>query len=455
MLFFIWLWVLIVFLIFGINEDIEVKTAAIAALCVFFLGMISLSLSYPSGLWSPPSLFLAVLGIFHLGLTPFWIFDIKPELPLSYDSEWFYGPNGSLALQLVLIGVASFVLGSLFVSAMARKSSSESRSHESESQRALNMQYLGAVLLVIGVVMWGMISIQAGGLSIFFTSYRSFLVATGGTQLGYVYQLIGLGLGLTLIHSLERLLPRIAVLAFLLFAVLAFFIGLRGEVLFPIVVGLSVVAFRRKMPSFVLSTVIFVVVLALINIAKEVRRVGLGSSGFSWNEASPLAALEELGSTIRVVATVVDWHHFSSDEFREGDTYSVAIVRFWESITSPSTVLPATEDYRLMHTEVADRAGNIGGSIIGEAYHNFAVYGVVVVLILFGLLISYLAFNQNSLMSIALYIVIAIPLFNHIRNSFVPVVPFTIFGFVVLFVIAKIGTPKTEPIKEKPSLRQQ
>lgn len=443
-LLYFWFSFLLVILILGINPELENSAAAIFALVVFALGLTSICSVYPTGLWSPPSLFFIVMGIFHLGLTPFWIFKITPELGLSYDSQWFNGQTASVSLQIVAFSLISFVVGSLLILSIKSNSPRNVTTPNFNQPEFLQFQKYGSLILFTAVLLWFFFSFRSGGLAIFFSSYRNFLALTSNAPLTYIYLFIGLGLGLALIRPLDNLQSKFAVASFLVFAFIAFFIGLRGEVLFPSVAGLSVMAFSRKMPNFLASTILFIVALAIINTAKEIRRVGISSAGFSWAEARPLSALEELGSTIRVVAMTVNWHFYSGEPLRHGDTYTVFLARTWELLTDPAGRLPATEDFRLMHIEVANRASNIGGSIIGEAFHNFGVYGSVIILIVFGIIIGYFGIRHDSSVVIATYIVFAIPLFNHIRNSFVPVIPFIVFGLLLVLFLNRLHSTSHE-----------
>ncbi|GAA2043558.1 hypothetical protein GCM10009720_25530 [Yaniella flava] len=181
-----------------------------------------------------------------------------------------------------------------------------------------------------------------------------------------------------------------------------------------------------------------VALLALIATAKQIRATGLSASGLNTVDGSPVAALTELGSTLRVVATVVQWHE-AGDPFRLGDTYTVSIARAAEQVTLGAQRLPVYEDMRLFNVEILNRAGGIGGSVIGEAYHNLAEVGVVVIMAIIAIIMVAFSRGYGTASRMAIYIVVAVPLFNHIRNSFVPVVPAIVFGLIFVLVVIHVA----------------
>lgn len=448
----VWILLLACQVLIGSITESTSKTAAISGLLLLFGGIASLSAVTRTGFWSPGTLFLVVLGLFHLGLTPFWILNIDPDLPLNYDDIWYEGPPGALALEIVGLAITAYVIGVLCAilwSNRGEKTELKETILEIGSSNFVKSPFevAGPILLLLSVLIWAVLAIRAGGLGIFFSSYNTYLSATGSLQLGYVYFMVGIGFALTMAQPILSTLAKVAVASFVLFALFAFFIGLRGEVLFPTVVGISVLAFRRKMPGFFVTTFLLFGVLSLINLAREVRKAGLGAFGLSWYDVSPLSALAELGSSIRVVAVVVNWHHFSNEQFSMGKTYGVSILRLFESFSIRASQIPAGEDYRLMNVEIADRAGNIGGSIVAEAYHNFAIVGVVIVLTVFGAMFGVFSMRRHTFESIAIYAVIANTVFNHIRNSFVPVIPMSMFGLLLVLGILILAKQSQRAIR--------
>jgi len=420
---------------------LDVGTASVALEIVIILVICvgSLALNSPTGVWAPAPIFLIVLGVFHLGLAPYWVLGIDPNLPRSADYIWFSGPLGVKSLLLCGLAIVAYTLGVAVSTLHANRPQSLSKfvDVEIETSRTSWFANLGAVILTAGLVVWAFIAYSAGGLGIFVGPYQEFLALTKGSLLPKTYMVLGFGLVLTVMAPIKGL-RAFAVGAFLVFAFFAFFLGLRGEILFPLAAAVSVVSLRRRLPPAWVVLIGGVAVLALVNAAKVIRQsgfAGLSGDGFS---ASPFVAIGELGQSIRVVATTLSWHEVLDEPFRYGATYTVTIARALEALFAPNLRLPASQDFRLMNSEVADRAGAIGGSAVAESYHNFGPIGVIVVFVLLGLVLGAFSKTYLSAWTIALYAAISVPLLNHVRNSFVPVVPAILAGAAAVAVIALI-----------------
>ncbi|WP_226532015.1 O-antigen polysaccharide polymerase Wzy [Microbacterium paraoxydans] len=430
---FLFVWVAILVFLFVQSElaSPERNVLAVEAVVIFAFGVYCLSRSMAAGFWSPAALFLLVLAIFHISLVVHMLTGVDPELPRLADYAWFDGPAGAAALHLTSIGMAAYTAAALLRVALHHDRVRVAR--DDDDRLAARFAGIGAFVLLVGVLGWFWIASSTVGFGGITGSYQSFLAATQATDIHLTYPLIAVGLGLAVMTPL-RALQKVALVLFAVFAVFGFFLGLRGEVLFPLAVAVSIMATRRKMPNFALVAIGGLLLLTLINAAKQIRQAGLGESGFSLQDATPLAALSELGQTMRVVATVVNWHEFGGEPFRGGDTYTVAVSRLAEQLFLSERPSAAT-DFRLFNVEISTRAGNIGGSMIGEAYHNLDVGGVALVLALAGLLFASFSLGRRSPLELALYVVIAVPLYNHIRNSFVPVIPSIAVGVILVLVI--------------------
>lgn len=396
------------------------------------LGIVSLVRVLPLGFWSPANVFLIIVAFFHLGLAPFWIFEIDPQFARPDDQYWFAGAIGVLALRLVSLAIAGYVVAVLFSAAIRRRRVDIALIDSVQAPDARLYAVGGSLLLVGSVIAWVVIAVAAGGLAVFTGSYIQFLELTQSTPLPYVYIAIGIGLGMTMIAPI-RGWTAFAVVVFFAFAIIAFFIGLRGEVLFPVAVAATVMATRRRMPGGIRSIIVLVLGLALINLAQQIRLLGFAASNLETVQASPLNALGELGQTLRVVAHVAIWQIDQGDPLRWGETYTVSIARFLETIGGVPT--PAEGDYRLFNVEVSDRSGAIGGSVIAEAFHNFGYGGVVIVMMLLGIFFAAFSLAPRTPVVLAIYVTLAVPLFTHVRNSFVGVLPAFVLGLTFVFVV--------------------
>lgn len=424
-------------------ESPNMTWVLVECVVVAFGGVFSLSRILRAGVWSPACLFYIILALFHLGLVLAWIFGIDPDFTRATDYVWFSGPIATLSLVIVLLAMVSYLLGAaLYVT--FRPSQADTRvlgTLGDEQRETWSSAYAvaGAGLAIAGLVAWAVIGLSAGGVEIFTSSYFTWLSLTRDSPgLSWAYTAIAVGLGLAVMRRSLRIV-RIALIVFAAYACVAFFIGLRGEVLYPIAVAASVMAFARRMPRAAITVLAAVAALLLINVAKIVRQIGVAGGGIDWRSVDPLSALLEMGSTLRVVATTVIWHDINGEPLMHGATYVVSLARVMEALFNPSARPPAALDFRLMNSEVAARAGQIGGSAIAEAFHNFSILGVVVVFTIFGLLFGYFSSMRLNATRIAVYVCFAVPMFNHIRNAFVAVVPIFLLGLAFV-LLTRIGS---------------
>lgn len=420
--------------LFGIK-----KTAAFG-LVVFLLGLWTVARAFPGSYISPVSIFFIIFSLFHLGLVPFWLFDLPIELPLSNDLEWYDGERGVTALRYVIIGGAAYVFGALLVShkfdykslSAARRDFRPPTYTPEENRIARQISRIGGAMVLGALVWWVYLVNKAGGLALILTSYQEFLEATDKVDLSYAYLALSVGLGLLLITPLT-LGRGVIVAVFLIYGGTVFFLGLRGEVLYPAAVALSVLSYRKAPPRLRIVLPSLALGLAAAGVAKQVRQEGIGQGGLKSAMWDPLAGLSELGQTIRVVTETIRWHEGNYEPYMLGSTYTVSVVRVFENLggTRPE----ASEDFRLFNIEIANRVGPIGGSIIGEAHHNFALIGVVLVMLLMGVVVGLFSRQALKPFPLAIYVAFAGPMIVHVRNSFVPVIPGFLMVAAALIVV--------------------
>lgn len=425
-----------VLLILGGWWGITTRSAALLGILCFVAALVTLTRMAPTRAWSPAVIFLVVVGVFHLGLAPYWIWGIDAFAgDASSARDWFYAIEARDALYLVSLGITAFTFGASGSLLWGQLNSKGARIDQSAPRFAVLPRALstaGAVVLLSAILLWFIFAVQQGGLGVLIGSYSEFLDGTQHLRYGLNYLFISIGLGLIALSPVDRVLNKAALFSYILFAVVAFFLGLRGEVLFPLALYVTVLGFHRRMPRPFFAFGGGLLLLTLINAGREIRKEGLAASSFDWANSSPLGALRELGSSLRVVATSVNWHDYSGEEFKQGATYLATVSRFSELLFAPHARPPAQSDFRLMNVEILARIGPAGGSIIGEAHHNFSTAGVAVVLFLVGTLFGVFSKSSPSAIRLGLYVVIAAPLFSHVRNSFVPVVPAVMYGIVLV-----------------------
>lgn len=424
----IWLMILALLLVSGASSWTGTTSLALTSITLFLAGMITLARIFPTSAWSPASIYLLTFGVFHLGLTPYWVLgEMPPSLTRGSDAAWFFGEYGKEALYIVDVGLASYILGAVMLSAVIRRAP-EPNLHI-DAPRLITIA--GSVALIVSIALWLYHSVQAGGIEFYTLPYLRYFALIGETPIPDLYLIIGFALCLTVISPARSHLRTFALITFAAWGAVSFFMGTRGNVLFPLAAAATVIAWRRQMPRLVSIALMLIATLFLVDSAKQVRQLGIGSS-FSWADASPLNGLGELGSTIRVVAYMAQWHD-EGMPFTNGTTYAVWPIRLLERLSGASSPVP---DLRLFNVLIDARAGAIGGSAVGEAFHNFGIPGAVLVMAATGAIFAYFsAHGGRSPWHLAVYAAIAAPLFYQVRNSFVPVIPMTLMCLVAVAVM--------------------
>ena len=356
------------------------------------------------GIWSFSSISLIVLVVFHLGAVAEMIY--RETSSLAINDRWLHAAETRSAIWLATVCVFAFTLGATLPSRGAsvvideRSDSGQDSSTEqlaaAQRQRAAQSD-LGAIVCMGAALAWLLFAARSG--LTFSSSYEDYLAAKATAPLQLVYYLLGLGLVFASTGH-ERTLPKAAYVLFAIFAAIAFPIGLRGEVLFPLAAGLGVLAYRRKLPGWKSTLVLATALLVPITVVSQTRQEGLGNAGTALS-FSPLAGLAELGRSLQVLQVTIAWHGTNQEPFMLGSTYwtpTVDQVRKYVLRASPADY---TTNIHYMSTEVSERVGNIGGSVIAEGYHNFGPWGAVLILFLWGVFIASLE-NRAHLTAVRL-----------------------------------------------------
>jgi hypothetical protein len=222
-------------------------------------------------------------------------------------------------------------------------------------------------------------------------------------------------------------------LLFAAYAAVAVPLGLRGEVLFPLVAMLVVEVRRgrRIRPAWTIGGT--VAVMTVIGVVRRTRHGGGGALLDASALGAPLDAVAEMGYSLRPTVVVLGWHE-RGEPLRGGDTFLAVPARALEELLGGS---PPTFDDRLFNVEIMARSGPIGGSPVAEAYHNFGTAGVIAVMALLGLLVTLLARISRTPRNDAFLGALLVILLIQVRNSFAPV-PLQIVLVVGLFSVARL-----------------
>ena len=388
----------------------------------------------PRGIWSASFSYLAVFCLFHFGLT--FVFGLS--LPITSDAapylyDWFSGPSAKEAVILACTGLVACGLG-IRIALSLGKRGMRARTEFTDSVNCFD--FVGFLFVFLSVCGWFVIVFRSGGAGLLFSSYTHYMEATEGEPIPLIDYGVGLGMAFLAAATASRL-RRLGFTTFIIWAVFAFPIGLRGEVLFPSVTAL-VISARRTKPLPISWTVLLTIgVLCAVALVKDLRQVGVENLGSSPASASPLSALTEMGGSLRPVVEVVTWID-TGDRFSNGSSYWAPFDRALYHLI-PGWVRPeAEEDDRLMNVLVAKRVGEIGFSPIAEAYYNWGAYGVAFVMFLTGLLLGRLdLWHHTPTRHVALGVIV-LELLMQVRNDFTPVPAHIAAGLFVLFIASVI-----------------
>lgn len=420
--------------------EMSISTAAMLSTAVGILALIMGSKFLVNGLWSAAGISLVLLILFHLGIFPELIF--REYSTSAIVNRWLLSTATVDASFLSSAGILSFLSGAILVqgSSKTRESTKNEIRHSTSRESSRPKDRLGTILgtvgssfTVIGCFAWMRFAITAG------LSPQSNYIDYLNTQenepfLQLIYYFIGLGMVLACVGS-GNFLRKIAFIVFLIFAVWGFPVGLRGEVLFPLASAASILALRRRMPGSRLSIIVATLLLMLIAAVSVSRQQGIDKLT-DITTYSPLAALAELGSSIRVVNVMSEWHSSGGYEW-------AGIWPYWNPTADAVLRLVfrvAPDPYHLetyLSSQIAENVGQIGGSVLASAFHSFGPIGMIVLMSMWGLTLTLVEVkaHENILMA-ALLGGLTFGFQQQIRNDFasLPVIAILLF-FIVLFCL--------------------
>lgn len=392
----------------------------------------------PQRMWSPSSVLFLIFFLFHCGLAVVLSFSTVPED--AYDLKyWFSRRETRSALWLVMVGVTSYAAGVGLARAFRMQRSTAPTPPGVPDLDNNAVAALGAALVVFAVSLWFLNALVTGGPGLLVGSYREFLDAANNNVILVAYYTVNAGVVLVAATSKTRW-HRPAWIAFGLFALVGFPLGLRGEVLFPLATAAAIASSRGFRMRTGRAIVLIVLLLAGISMARQMRQVGVGSLSFREISGHPQDALIELGTSLHPVQQVVLWHD-RGEAFAHGATYWAPVDRFIYYFIPGWTRPPIDLDERMMSVVIAERAGPIGFSIVAEAYHNFASEGVVVILLVVGFLFGRIDLRSPSRRHQIWVGTLLLAVLSHVRNPFVGVPVTLLVGLVfnsAAFVLGRI-----------------
>lgn len=405
------------------RDFMEVLTTINVLILSFIMAM-----TLPKGIWSICFIFFISFTIFHGGLVlANSVNGITDEDTLYQISWWFYNDETDNAIHLINLALIGFSLGAILFSKPVPIVEEEKR-NETFNKRIFHM---GGLLLALMVIIFFVVTIATGALS----SYGAYLyVLQSNPLMGiiFAYNYLFIGMGLVFVSVSYR--KGYGYLYFGLFAVWALFafkLGLRGEVMFPGTVAACMLG-RRGAPIGGFSLLIFIFVFLIVTGIVKNARISGDYSGVE--SVNPLNAIAEMGSSLRAVQEVIKWRK-DGDELLMGASYWAPFERQLALFIPGLDRISAFDDPRLLNVVVQERAGPIGFSPVAEAYLNFGEKGVLIVMFFVGMLMAHFD-NQPSRIKYDILVGVAlVPVFIMIRNSFTHVPVQVLMGIIIAHIV--------------------
>jgi hypothetical protein len=405
---------------------------------------------FPGGAVCWPTIFLAVLALFHLGYyIPVYhgIADGADGMPdLSYAGEI------DQAMHLIALACVAFELGAFAVLAvLARRPVRAAREDASRDRAFLN---LGVAITALSFVLFVIYIDQIGGLEglrrLDYSVYVNFLQSSDPrfAALSITY----LPAGLLLIYTfLDRTKPgavwkvRVIVGVFLLFTLWLLWIGNRGAALLAWAALLYIHHLRFKPLPLLRILVIGVAIALVISPVRQLRNLTptLRGEAVSKLDFNPVNAVTEMGLTFRPYLEFVRQRELGTSL---GTTpYRSAIEHVPPRIGVEGASQAQSQDYVRSNVWITQRvdpvyasAGyGLGGSAVGEPYLAFGEWGVMGAFVLLGLLIALIEWRAVVLRSSAALALVPLVFYSvnfHVRDDVYGLMRFLVWGIAAVLL---------------------
>jgi oligosaccharide repeat unit polymerase len=373
---------------------------------------------------SAPLLYLALLGLFHLGLVVPWalgIYDIG-RIP------WFAPYGLSRAIALITYSIISFQIGLV----LATWNDLSSRKPIPAGNRKIEDKHIfiaGSSLFLVGLIAFivGLIRLDPVGYYRLSYSETFRLRAESDPRFfGLGLMIVFIGLSLSAAGATRRQL-RITFLSACVWVTLLFYLGFRGP---AIIAGLIVYAVavkkRIEVPAWIPSVVVAIVLVA-VPVMRFSREQPLNQRSLpnSLNEFNILDTPAEMGASIRPLIETADL--IGPGNYRFGRTYLIGIKAIapnlafrWEAPATESLddLPPGHWITAMVDPWTYKNYGGIGFSAVAEPYMNFGALGVVAYFLLLAFMLVRL--EQASIRSsyaLAIWALVLGPLLWTTRND--------------------------------------
>ena len=377
-----------------------------------------------------------MFGLFHVGLLIPVAAGVPMPLLNAGDLRWVGTPAFSSAAFLASVAMAALTIGYLVRRRVGERldpGSPDAYPAESAAAHPDGAGTVGTVLLVAGILLWTYNVRQTDGWSLG-SSYASFLSATSATNMPAAYLLMGFGLG-SVSASARSSTRKRALLIFAAWAVLAFTLGLRGEVIIPAAGYLVVAARRRELRVRPWMGLVAVAFLAAGSAVRVVRNLGLATATLGLKDVDPFNGITELGYSIRPLVVISNFHDRLGEPFVGLETYISPFRRIIVGRILGGQVPSVSEDPAVFGSIILQRIGPIGGSPAAEAYRVGGLLALVAAMFVIGFVVACLDTQPSSTIRNVAVGLFAFILLLWVRNDFTPVPAQSLTALSVLLLV--------------------
>lgn len=388
------------------NSDVSayIKYLEYKNLFDFFL-LISLTYHLDNELFFSKSynIFIIIFTIFHLGIPISNIFTFSDNYFNEYIETWYYTSYTVKSLTAINLFILFYFSSSIL-------SINKKSAHSYKDNIFYQVNYISLFFLVF---LWIATVYFIFGLNdysdIYSENKNNFLAIV----LIFLPQFISFSF-LILISKKEYFYKSWIV--FLIWALFAFSLGIRGPVLFPLSLSLAILV---SVYNYKITMTKFFLILTVLCFSITYKFFSRSDISFEILDINPLMAFQEMGSSLRPVNEVNYWLDAGIYKHQYGLTYIAPIERAFISVFPLYEIPIGIEDTRLMNVAITKNAGPYGFSILAESYINFGFIGVSGLAILISLILKKIDLVMNRITEYPFYILLLLAIFFHIRQAFV------------------------------------
>ena len=364
-------------------------TAGALLLLSLAVSRYALGLKFTAG----PMLYLALLGLFHLGLVVPWALGIYNVARIP----WFSPHGMSHALTLIIYSILSFQFG-LFLAFSTHAYAKKSVNKDDSNLEDTKVFAAGCLLFLAATIMFVAGLMQLDPVGYYRITYSEIfrLQAENDPRFfgsGMTISFIGLYLAAA---GASQPQLRIALLATGLWISMLFYMGFRGPAL---IAGLIVyvVGLKKKVrfPTW-FPWAVAAFLLVAVPVESVIREEPLNQRSFlrSLSGINILDGPAEMGTSIRPLIETVDL--IGPAQYRHGKTYLVGLKGILPNLSPrwKPGVQESVDDLPPSHwiTAVAEpwiykNNGGLGFSAVAEPYMNFGTWGVIIFFLLLAFLL--------------------------------------------------------------------